>query len=121
MYKNHWKRDTEGESTIDRDEFIKLTTGLWKLGTERDRSEHPCPFPITLPLKCINMFTYVGDVVLDPFVGSGTTLRACEITNRKGIGIEINPDYEHLIKRKGLDKIEINNKWNSYKKLGEFF
>lgn len=97
MYKKRWKKSEKGESDIERGEFIRWTNGVWNFGGEsRKRLGHPAPFPVELPRRCIKLFTYVGDTVLDPFVGSGTTLVACLETNRVGIGIEVNTDYCHL-------------------------
>ena len=61
---------------------------------------HPCPKPIELFIQIIEAFTHEGDTVLDPFLGSGTTLGACRKTNRNGIGFEINPDYEPIIRER---------------------
>ena len=62
----------------------------------RTKIGHPAPFPIELPKRCIKLFSFKGDVVLDPFLGSGTTLIACLQTNRIGIGVEMNEDYCRL-------------------------
>lgn len=58
-----------------------------------DVDGHPCPFPLELPKRCIAATTDLGDVVLDPFMGSGTTLRAAKDLGRKAIGIEIEERY----------------------------
>lgn len=71
---------------------------IWKFKPESD-SDHPAPFPVELPLRCIQATTNEGDTVLDPFCGSGTTLRACRILNRNGIGFEIDPQYEPMIRQ----------------------
>ena len=61
-------------STISRDEFLEATTDLWEIPPESaTRVGHPAPFPVELPRRLIDLFTYEGDVVLDPFMGSGTT------------------------------------------------
>jgi len=57
---------------------------------------HPAPFPIELPHRCIQLFTFKGDTVLDPFAGSGSTCLAARIDGRHFVGYEINPDYCHL-------------------------
>ena len=61
---------------------------------------HPAPFPLELPKRLIKLYSFWGDVVLDPFAGTGTTLRAAQELGRKSIGFELNPDYIPLIKRK---------------------
>jgi len=101
MYKKRWKKTNKGESDITRDEFIEWTNAVWNFsGESRNRVGHPAPFPLELPKRCIKLFSYVGDTVLDPFLGSGTTLIACYKNRRKGIGVEINKDYCDLsIKR----------------------
>lgn len=97
MYKNTWEKTRKGKSDITRDEFIQWTNGVWNFGGESKRKiGHPAPFPVELPKRCIKLFTFQGDVVLDPFLGSGTTLIACRETDRMGIGVEINTDYCRL-------------------------
>ena len=65
--------------TIGRDEFIQQTKSIWSFSTESARRvNHPAPFPIELPKRCIEMFTFLGDVVFDPFLGSGTTAVAAK-------------------------------------------
>lgn len=66
------------------------------------KKAHPAQMPIGLPKRAILFSTDEGDTVLDPFLGSGSTLRACRETNRNGIGFEINPDYEWIIKQHAL-------------------
>ena len=65
------------EPTISNDEFVAATLDVWEIGAESARRvNHPAPFPVELPLKLIELYTYAGDAVLDPFMGSGTTLVA---------------------------------------------
>lgn len=101
LYKKKWKKERRGESDISREEFIEWTNGVWNFsGESRKRVRHPSPFPVELPKRCIKLFSFVGDVVLDPFLGSGTTLIACLETRRKGIGVEIERKYcELAVKR----------------------
>jgi site-specific DNA-methyltransferase (adenine-specific) len=101
LYKKHWRKVRKGKSDITRDEFIEWTNGVWNFpGENREQIGHPSPFPIELPKRCIKLFSFVGDVVLDPFLGSGSTLIACLMTNRTGIGIEISQKYcELAVKR----------------------
>lgn len=94
LYKKEWKKKREGKSDMTRAEFIEWTNAVWNFsGENRTKIGHPSPFPVELPRRCIKLFSFVGDTVLDPFLGSGTTLIACLQTNRIGIGIEIDKKY----------------------------
>jgi len=103
MFKKLWKREEKGITEISKKEFIDLTRGIWKIGTETRQLTKAC-FPISLPEKCISLLSYIGDLVLDPFLGSGTTAVACKKLNRHFIGIEISEEY-CKIARKRLEKI----------------
>lgn len=94
MFKEQWQKQQKGISDITREEFLEWTNGVWTFsGESRKKVGHPAPFPIELPRRCIKLFSYVGDVILDPFVGSGTTLLACLQLNRIGIGVEVSESY----------------------------
>ncbi len=83
--------------TISRDEFLEATTDLWEIPPESARRvNHPAPFPVELPQRLIGLFTYEGDVVLDPFVGSGTTGVAALRTGRHYIGYDTDGAYCEL-------------------------
>lgn len=102
LYKKRWKKTSgSGKSDIDRNDFMDWTNGVWNFsGESRNKIGHPAPFPVELPRRCIKLFSFVGDTVLDPFLGSGTTLIACVETNRVGIGVEINRKYCELAKKR---------------------
>jgi DNA modification methylase len=81
-------------TTISRDEFMEATTDLWEIAPESaTRVGHPAPFPVELPLRLIDLYTYEGDVVLDPFMGSGSTAVAAVRSDRRYIGFDTDPDY----------------------------
>ncbi len=106
LYKNVWKKQGGSKkSDVERDEFIQWTNGMWSFsGESKKKIGHPSPFPIELPKRCIKLFTYVGDTVLDPFLGSGTTLVACALLNRKGIGIEVEKRYCEIAKKRLINE-----------------
>jgi len=83
-------------------EWLKCQLGVWQFSYEardvRDKNVHPATFPISLSKKVIQLFTHEGELVLDPFVGSGTTLVACKDTNRNGVGFDLQQNYINLCK-----------------------
>ena len=95
LSKERRRRDGRGRQTeISREEFMDWTLGLWQFrGETSKRWGHPAPFPEELPRRLIRMFSFTDDVVLDPFLGSGTTCRAAKDLGRQSIGIEIDPRY----------------------------
>lgn len=98
MYKNIWKKQVKGESTISKEDFMEGCLGYWKFGTEKN--DHPAPFPKRLPQLCIELLTYKNDLVLDPFMGSGTTGFVAKEKNRNFIGIEISPVYFDIAQKR---------------------
>ncbi len=94
---NPYKR----KSTISKDEFLKFTKSVWKFPAERaSKIGHPAPFPIELPYRLIQLYTFEGEVVLDPFVGSGTTCIAALKTNRKYVAYDIDERYCNLAEQR---------------------
>lgn len=81
-------------------EWLKAQIGVWQFYYEgrdvRDKAQHPATYPIALAARCIELFTHRGELVLDPFVGSGTTLVAARDTGRSAIGFDLNPAYVEL-------------------------
>jgi site-specific DNA-methyltransferase (adenine-specific) len=102
LYKKDWKKVNGTKSNdITRDEFMGWTNGVWTFnGESKKRIGHPAPFPRELPKRCIKLFSFVGDTVLEPFMGSGTTLIEAHLNNRIGIGVDIDRKYCELAQRR---------------------
>jgi len=100
--KGSMQRDgKDRESTVTRDEFLEYTKSVWSFPTESaKRVGHPAPFPEELPYRLIQLYTFKGDVVLDPFCGSGTTCVAALKTGRHYVGFDINEEYVSLAKER---------------------
>lgn len=89
------------EASIFRDEFMEATTDVWEIPPESaSRVGHPAPFPVELPERLIHLYTYRNDLVLDPFMGSGTTAIAAIRTERNYVGYETDPTYIENAKRR---------------------
>ncbi|MFN3255848.1 MAG: DNA-methyltransferase [Ilumatobacter sp.] len=87
-------RGGDGRATIPGDEFMEATLDVWELPAESaTRVGHPAPFPVALVERCLHLFTYEGDVVLDPFMGSGTTAVAAKRTGRRYVGYDTDGAY----------------------------
>ncbi|MBR0270657.1 MAG: site-specific DNA-methyltransferase [Methanobrevibacter sp.] len=87
--------------TISKEDFIQWTKSVWTFpAVNAKRVGHPAPFPVELPHRLINLYSYENDVILDPFCGSGTTCLAAIQNNRYYIGYDINKDYIDLSKRR---------------------
>jgi site-specific DNA-methyltransferase (adenine-specific) len=85
------------ESTISRADFLACTLDTWQFPTaSAKRVGHPAPFPVELPRRCIELYTFKGDVVLDPFMGAGTTAEAALRTGRRYVGYDLDPAYVAL-------------------------
>lgn len=94
------------ENTISREQFMEWTKSVWTMNTvSAKKVGHPAPFPIELPHRLIQLYTFTDDVILDPFMGSGTTALAAKQANRSYIGYEIEPDYITLAEQR-LSQLE---------------
>lgn len=92
--KEKFSRPDKGESDITRDEFMAATLSIWEINAESaKRVGHPAPFPVALAERVIRLYSYVGDVVLDPFMGSGTTAVAAVQNQRHYVGFDISAEY----------------------------
>jgi DNA modification methylase len=100
-------------STMSRDEFMEATVDVWEIPPERaSRVDHPAPFPVALPERLIHMNSYVGDLILDPFMGSGTTAVAAVRTGRHYIGYDTDAGYvaaaqDRLVKEVWTPAVEL--------------
>ncbi len=95
-YKRHLtKKEKEvKQNTIGRDEFLEWTKTIWQMKAESARRiGHPAPFPEELPHRLIQLYSFETDIVLDPFMGSGTTAIAAIKSERKYIGFEVSEEY----------------------------
>lgn len=88
-------------STLPTDEFMEATLDVWDMHAESARRvRHPAPFPVELPRRLIDLYTFEGDLVLDPFMGSGTTLVAAVLTERAAVGYDLDPEYVAVAKER---------------------
>lgn len=104
----HITKEIKDESRLDKEFWLQLkNSDVWTFAPQGggERRNHPAPFPLELPSRLIRAFTFKGETVLDPFLGSGTTLISAAALGRNGIGYEINP----LIARQALNSLEAEN------------
>jgi len=105
--KGDYKRDrkkVEKEyraNTISRNNFMEWTKSIWTFNAESaKRIGHPAPFPIDLPYRLIQLYSFTNDIILDPFMGSGTTAIAALESNRKYVGFDTNQEYIKLAEKR---------------------
>src|SRR5437870_8501234 len=92
-------------STIDADEFMEATLDVWNIEPESARRvAHPAPFPIGLPGRLIDLYTFENDLVLDPFMGSGSTLVAAARRNRRYVGYDLDATYVDIARLRVRDE-----------------
>lgn len=111
-YKSQWRKRDRGPGDIDKRTFAMATSGIWNAATVNRRVGHPAPFSEGLASIAIRLLTYPGDLVLDPFVGSGSTLVAAKRNRRNSIGIEINPEYVRMANERL--KFSVQRSWDKY-------
>jgi DNA modification methylase len=89
------------ESTLMTDDFLAMTLDIWPIASERaTRVGHPAPFPVELPEQLIRLYTFRDDLVLDPFMGSGSTLVAAALLGRRYIGYDLDENYVEVARRR---------------------
>jgi len=99
--KETFRRERKGEDTITKEDFLGATMSVWDILPESARRVgHPAPFPTELPRRLIELYTFAGDLVLDPFLGSGSTAIAAVQTGRHFVGYETDADYGALAERR---------------------
>ncbi len=115
LYKDEWNRGKVNKanqgrkSGISRDEFIAWTNGLWEFnGESAKRIGHPAPFPVALAERCIKLFSFESDMILDPFMGSGTTAIAALKNKRTVIGTDISQQYIDLAHKRIAKEVSPN-------------
>lgn len=81
-------------------EFLDATLEIWNFSPETKLADHPAPFPEELPKRCIKLYSYIDDIILDPFIGSGTTALVALKLQRRFIGIELNEEYAKLARKR---------------------
>lgn len=91
----------KGIDTISRENFLEWTKSIWRMGTESAKKvNHPAPFPEELPHRLINLYSFKNDIVLDPFMGSGTTAVAALKNNRRFVGYDISEEYVKIAQKR---------------------
>jgi len=99
--KDSMKNSSRGISTIEKDEFMESTLSIWNINPEKAKKiGHPAPFPVELPKRFINLYSFKDDLVLDPFIGSGTTAIASKLLRRNYVGYELNKDYIEIANKR---------------------
>ncbi|MCX7703246.1 MAG: site-specific DNA-methyltransferase, partial [Planctomycetota bacterium] len=89
------------KSTMTREQFLEYTKSVWRFAAEpASKVGHPAPFPVELPYRLIQFYTFEGEVILDPFMGSGQTAIAAIKANRHFVGYEIEPEYVKLAEKR---------------------
>ena len=107
--KEERKLQWKGESDLTNEEFVQWSLAKWTFtGENLKRVGHPAAFPIELPTRCVKMFSWVGSIVYDPFMGSGSTAIACIKSGRNYIGSEISKEYVDLSSNR-IEGIKVDN------------
>lgn len=106
--KGRFDRVVKGDPTITSEDFLESTISVWEIAPELARRVgHPAPFPVELPRRFIELYTYEGELVLDPFMGSGSTAVAAARTSRNWVGYDVSEDYAEIT-RKRVAEFEAN-------------
>jgi modification methylase len=99
--KEDFRRHRAGVDSIERDEFLAATTSVWEIApASARRIGHPAPFPVELPRRLIELYTFEGDLILDPFIGAGSTAVAAAEAGRHYVGYDVNDEYLALARER---------------------
>jgi site-specific DNA-methyltransferase (adenine-specific) len=91
------RKKEDRENTIAKEQFMEWTKSVWTMNPESARKvKHPAPFPVELPYRLTQLYTFKGDIVLDPFMGSGSTAIAALKSERKYVGYDVDPEYVRI-------------------------
>jgi site-specific DNA-methyltransferase (adenine-specific) len=94
------------KDTITKEQFLEFTKSVWNFPAESARKVgHPAPFPVELPYRLMQLYTFDGEVVLDPFMGSGQTALAARKCGRRYVGYETNTEYVRLAEKRRAGKV----------------
>ena len=106
--KGDYKREKGNkENSIGKTQFMEWTKSIWTMNAESaKRIGHPAPFPEELPYRLIQLYSFKGDIVLDPFMGSGTTAVSAIKSDRKFVGYDISQQYIELAEKRVKPFIE---------------
>ena len=109
--KGDYSRKPNGKKdTISKEDFLSFTKSVWEFPAESARRVgHPAPFPVELPLRCIELYTFKGDIVLDPFCGVGSSCLAAAKSGRHFVAYDTSPDYVAIAKKR-LAEMNIRKK-----------
>ena len=105
-------KETKESSKVSKEDWMQYTKGIWNIEPDRN-SPHPASFPIELPKRLIKIYSFKNETVLDPFAGTGSTLVAANLLERKAIGYEIFEEYEKFISQRfstNFDQTELFEK-----------
>jgi len=110
-------REIKEKSKLTYERWVEYTRKIWRVESETEWiKEHPAVFPLEIPKRFIEMYSFKGDLILDPFLGSGTTTLAARLTGRNSVGYEINPGYADLIKKRvGIGQMTLSESKSEFK------
>jgi site-specific DNA-methyltransferase (adenine-specific) len=104
--KGRFNRAVSGQATISADDFMESTLSVWDIPAESaKRVSHPAPFPVELPRRFIELYTFENELVLDPFIGSGTTAVAAIEAGRHWVGYEIDEQYARTTRERAANAV----------------